>query len=276
MNIRELTKMADNAYYAENYKEAIKLYQQILDQAPKNKNARTHLAKAELNLSLRTATPKIPIEALQLYKRSRSFITAGDLPQAKKLLQDAIAIAQKTDSKFPQAQELLDNLSNALTADEFSKKALEYLQLKLWANAVSNLETAVNLDQTNESNKFLLAHLRNLLIAQNLVSEINSGTKDSKKRSETIIKIREIIDATNELPVLSPLWQDVVRQLGDRERKNKNSYFQVMIAIATMLVIASGIVGGVSAQNYWAPGAYLALSMLGIALIMTLFAYSKR
>ncbi|HAW52121.1 MAG TPA: hypothetical protein DCX54_07320, partial [Flavobacteriales bacterium] len=189
--------------------------------SPKNIKAQKQLAKAELNLSLKTATPKVPIEAVQLYKRSRSFISAGDLSQAKKLLKEAIAIAQQTGNKFPQAQELLDNLPNAFTADGFSQKALEQLNAKQWANAITNLETAVNLDQTNETNKLLLSHLQSLIKAQGLLSQLNAGIKDRKKQTATIAEIHKIINATNELAVLSPLWQEVVRLFGEYNNKGK-------------------------------------------------------
>lgn len=223
MNIQELTKLANDAYYAEKYDEAINLYQQILERSPKNKQARGQLAKAELNLSLRTATLKIPTEALQFYKRSRSFITAGDLPQARKLLKEAIAVAKKNGSKFPQAQELLDNLPNAFTADGFKQKAQEQLTLNLnqWPNALINLETAANLDRTDEANKLLLSHLQSLIKAQSLVSQLNAGIKNREKRIATITEIQKIIDATNELPVLSPLWQEVVRLFGEYDNKEK-------------------------------------------------------
>jgi len=223
MNTQELTKLADDAYYAADYPKAIQLYRQILEQAPKNKNARTQLEKAELNLSLQTTIPEVPVAAIKLYKRSRSFITAGDLTQAKKLLKEAISTAQKAGTIFPLAQELLDNLSNASTADSFSQRAMEQLHLKEWSNAVLNLETATNLDQTNETITILLSHLQSLIKAQNLVSQLNSGIKDYKKRMETITEIQKIIDDTNKLPVLSPLWQDVVRQFGEYDNRENQS-----------------------------------------------------
>ncbi|HAW51102.1 MAG TPA: hypothetical protein DCX54_02060 [Flavobacteriales bacterium] len=222
MKIQDLLKMANDAYYSEKYDEAIKYYQQVLDRSPKNKQAQKQLAKAELKLSLKTAKPKVPNEALQLYKQARSFISANDLPQAKKLLKEAIAFAQQNGKKFPQAQELLDNLPNAFTADGFKQKALEQLKDKQWANAVVNLETAVNLDNTDESNKILLSHLQSLIKAQGLLSQLNAGIKDRKKKLDALTELQKIIDATNELAVLSPLWQEVVRLFGEFDSKDKN------------------------------------------------------
>jgi tetratricopeptide (TPR) repeat protein len=249
MNIKELTKLANDAYYAAEYAKAIQLYRQILEQAPKNNNARIKLAKAERSLSLGTTIPEVPIEAIQLYKRSRSFITAGDLPQAKKLLEKAISIAKKTGAEFLTAQDLLENLSNALAAEEYKKRAFEAIDAKLWLKADAELNSATKLDPTDEIVQTLSSHLGSLLKAQRLISRLEADIETARKRSEIIKEIRQIIDITNETTTLSTLWQDVVRLFGEYNNRNivfrnRNIVFRwVMIAClftSAMLLITFG------------------------------------
>ena len=204
------------------------VYEQIMYATPKQipqkwsykQEGRLIIAKNP-QFELRTITSEVPTTALELYKRSRYFISAGDIQQTKQLLKEAIVIAQNRGSQFPQAQELLDNLSNASVADSFKQKALEQLNAKQWAIAVVNLETAVNLDKTDETNKTLLSHLQSLIKAQGLLSQLNAGIQDRKQQIATIVEIQKIIDATNEPAVLSPLWQEVVRLFGEYDNKGK-------------------------------------------------------
>lgn len=276
MNTKELTKLANDAYYAANYAEAIQLYRQILEQAPKNNNARKYLAKAELNLSLGATVQEVPVEAIQLYKRSRSFITAGDLQQAKKMLEKAILIAKKAGAEFSTAQDLLEHLSDALTAEGFKKRAFDAIDTKLWLRADAELNFAIKLDPTDEIVQTLSSHLGSLLRAQRLISRLEADIETTRKRSEIIKEIHRIIDLTNQTTTLSTLWQEVVRLLGEYENKNRTRFSQGMIGIVTVLVIASGIMGGVSAQNYWSPGAYIALIILATALIISVFTFTKK
>lgn len=275
MKIKELLVLADDAYYAAQYDKAIELYQQVLESAPKNKDAQEQLKKAEFQRSLKATAPNVPNEALQLYRRARSFIIAGDMQSASKLLKEAVSVAKKFGAKFPQAQELLDNLSNVFAANERKGQALEQLELRQWANATENLSKAVELDPTDKTAFYLLEHLRALIKAQGQISQLAAGIKDRGNHSNTISEIQKVIEETNHIVALSVLWQEVVREFGEYN-KNRNSISQNSIGIIIVLVIGSGIVGGISAQYFWSAGVYIASAMLMVAFVIALLAFARK
>ena len=175
-DIKEILEKADDAYYSMRYDEAIKLYKHVLSLSKNNLYVKKQIQKAELNkLSKSNELEDLPPEALQLYKRSRSFIATGDLAGAIKLLKYAIEISTGANIDFPDAQSLLENIENAYKADVFRKQAFEEINENQWVKAEMNLNIALDFDPTNDAIKTLLSHLRSLLIAQNLVYQLNSG-----------------------------------------------------------------------------------------------------
>lgn len=223
MTTRELIKQADEAYYQARYEIAIELYQKALEASPNNKHAQVQLKKADYKLSLKSPLLNIPVEAQELYRRSRSFIRAGDMRQAKKLLKEAILAAEKNKVNFIQAQHLLDNLPDARTAEGYKKKALEQLDIKLWPGALENLKTAVDLDPTDETTQTLLSHLEGLIKAQSNVSRLQAGIKNRNEYRTAVNEIQKITEMTKESSGLSVLWQEVVREFGKLNEPKKQS-----------------------------------------------------
>jgi tetratricopeptide (TPR) repeat protein len=229
--LKKLIENADDAYYAAEYDKAIQLYKQILDLDPDNKHAQDQVRKAERNRLSKSATPEtVPIEALQLYKRSRSFIAAGDLIMARKLLKQAIDVAEGSGVNFTSAQDLLGNIKNALKAEAFKARANNEIDVQQWLRAVDDLNSAFNLDPTDDVTGTLLLHLRSLLKAHRLINSLNVGAVNRRSRSAAIKEIREIINLTNETTVLSKLWQGVVNLFGERD---KNIIFRLSALILT-------------------------------------------
>ena len=211
----EMLQNADDAYYATEYDEAIQLYYEVLVLESSNQHAREQLEKAERYKIPGKSSLNLPREAIQLYKRSRSFISAGDLEQARQFLQQAISIAKDDGIDFQEAKMLLGNLESAQKAEEFKKLAFEALDAQHWAKSLDHLNSASVFDPTDDTVQSLVSHLQSLLKAQNLVKELDAGFLGARKRSKTIKDIRKIIEATNEITALNPLWQEVVRTLGN-------------------------------------------------------------
>jgi tetratricopeptide (TPR) repeat protein len=212
MNTKELKKVienADDAYYATQYDKAIRLYKQVLEFDPKNKHARNQLQKAEFNRPLKSKLEDLPIEALQLYKRSRSFIAIGDLAEARKLLKQAVASAAKVGVDFLDAKDLLTNIQNASRAEGYKKKAYKDLINRQWLKAEENLGIAIVMDPTNHTIQILRADLRSLLKAQVLVQQLNSATNGSKDFLKVDRELKEILESTKETYVLNSLWQEL-------------------------------------------------------------------
>lgn len=215
---------ADTAYYSTEYDKAIQLYMQVLDLDPDNKHAQEQIRKAERSQpSKNIKLEDLPSEALQLYMRSRSFIAAGDLLGAKKLLKKAIDVARRVDVDFSDARGLLGNIQNALAAEEFKKNAFEQLDTQQWAKAADNLNSAINLDPTDDVIRSLVLHLNSLIDAGNLINSLNVEIADAKEHSRIVKEIRDIIKLTNKTTVLSKLWQEVVRLFGEYNNKKKQN-----------------------------------------------------
>lgn len=237
-NIKKLIENADNAYYAAEYDKAIRLYKQILDLEPSNKHARQQLKKSEINRPSKDSRPQdLPKEALQNYKRSRSFITAGDLAEAKRLLKNAIQIAEDAGVDFGDAQNLLKGIQSAVKAVEYKKKALDELEAQQWGKAEADLNEACNLDPTDEVTKTLLEHLKSLIKAHKLISNLNVDDSKPVGRSSKFEDIRKIIDMTSQTTALSKLWQEVVSLLRQYTHNSFYSRVAMMTALATSLIL---------------------------------------
>jgi len=239
-NISDLINAADSAYYLEDYTKAESLYKQVLEIDTNNKHASEKIRKIEINRLAKTTKPmKFPPDAVKLFKRSRSFITAGDLVNAKDLLQQAVLISEKKGVDFPEAKYLLKNIEDALKAEEYKKTAFEALEGKLWLKADANLSKAIELDPINKNLVVLLEHLRNLLKAQRLISLLDAGTEKAQKSKEMILEIRTIIERTNEISTLSALWQEVVRLFGSYNDKGALFPNRKTFLRGLLLIIAS-------------------------------------
>jgi len=241
MKIQELIKAADDAYYATEYDRAILLYEQILELEPVNQHARQQIEKADLYRLQGNLDQKLPREAVQLYKKSRSYIREGNLPQASKLLRQAIAIANKVGLDIPEAHEILADLENILLAEDYKKKAIDALEIQQWAKAENHLINATNLDPTDNTIKILLFNLRGLLRANNLINQLNAGISNSKNRSSIISEIKNIIEITNETSALSTLWQQVVRLFSEYQNE-KNTKINIFRNIAWASILSVIIV----------------------------------
>lgn len=211
IQLQELIKIADNSYYATEYDKAVELYGEALKLDPDNKHAQEQIAKAEFYRSIKTVKPEdLMAEALQLYKRSRSFIAIGDLDGAKILLQQSINVAEKAGVDFTNAKALLENIQNAARADEYKKRAYEELENDQWVRAEANLGLAMDLDPTDHNVQGLLPHLRSLLKARNLVEQLNSGLGTARNLLKMQKEIQIILESTNETPILRNLWMQVL------------------------------------------------------------------
>lgn len=249
ITLQELIENADDAYYAMKYDQAVDIYKEALDLDSGNKHAREQIRKVELNrLSKDTAPINLPPEALQLYRRSRSFIAGDDLAQARKLLRRAVDIAEKSNMDFPNARELLKNIQNALKAEALKKKAFDEFDTQQWGKAESDLNAALDLDPTDDAIKVLLSHLRSLLKAQSLINILNAEGEQARNRSVIIAEVKGIINSTNEATLLSKLWQEVVKLFGEcNKRKNENKNliqavgWSFVVSVILIIVVLSSL-----------------------------------
>jgi tetratricopeptide (TPR) repeat protein len=100
---------ADDSYYAAEYERAISLYRQVLKLDPENERAKNQLAKAEIEKPNESSTD-LPREAIQYYRRARSYIAASDVKTATRMLGAAIESAHAHGMKYLEAEKLLESI----------------------------------------------------------------------------------------------------------------------------------------------------------------------
>ncbi len=164
-SVQDLLADAEDAYYAAEYDQAIQRYRQVLRLDPKNERAKEYLFKsksAQTNNDdyLRTELPR---EAVQYFRRARSFIAARDYAYAIKALSTAVDVAQAKGINYPEAENLLNSVQDAQVADEFRQKATLALENKQWKEALDLYNKALLLDPTNMVIKKELDSLQSLL-----------------------------------------------------------------------------------------------------------------
>jgi hypothetical protein len=163
------------------------------------------------------------------------------LIMARKLLKQAIDVAEGSGVNFTSAQDLLGNIQNALKAEEYKANAHNQIDAGQWARAVDDLNSAFNLDPTDDVTGTLLLHLRNLLKAQNLINGLNAGNVKIGSRSAAIKEIREIINFTNETTEHSKLWQEVVNLFGGYNNKTQPLREIVLVVLCAGVVLLSAL-----------------------------------
>ncbi len=271
LELAELIAAADDAYYAAEYDLAIQRYREVLRRDPGNQRAQEQLGKAELNQVGERPSAALPRAAIQLYKRARSYVAAGDVEQAADFLEEALDMVEKQRLDFPDAKILLDNLENAQVAAEIKKSAEEALEAEQWSHAVRLYERVLKLDATDDVTKGFLKVLKDLLKAEARLKILDQDS-NSGSRSKKLQEIREVLDAAAQHPLLSQttLLEQVAADLAQvsgpppirAEWTARISAFFLGLAL---------LIGGVSVGTGFQEGSYVALALLAVAI--GVFAY---
>lgn len=122
---KELLSNADELYYAGEYAQAIKLYEQLLAQDSNNQRAHEQLTKARL-LLIEGDKKRFSSEAMKFFRRARSLINDGAVESAIVALRESIEIAHKSGVPFREAEELLSSLYGALKELKRPKVFISY------------------------------------------------------------------------------------------------------------------------------------------------------
>jgi tetratricopeptide (TPR) repeat protein len=231
----ELLALADSAYYAEEYGKAIRLYRQVLNQDPSNPRALDQLNKAMRMLPIIRKRKDLPREAIQYFRRARSYIAARDVETAVKMLEAAIETANIAGKDYVEAEELLSHQTNWLVKVDFVRKADSALEEGEWQKALGYLENAQSLDRNDEDVKTKTETVRGLLEAEGTLKIVSIDPGDIRIRKEKfqevnahLDKIQQAINVTyrypqiiqsdkfNELVMRSNLLKDMILILGKR------------------------------------------------------------
>jgi tetratricopeptide (TPR) repeat protein len=197
---KDLLADADNAYYATDYAQAIMLYEQVLSLSPNNQRATEQLKKAQLSLFADSNRERLPAEAVQHFRRARSYIAAKDYNHAITALSIAIEVAKNAGILYPDAEKLLSSL--------------KYLKVKVFISySRSDIETASDIYQLlHEKGYSVWMDKFNLLPGQNWKLEIYNNIKSSdffiaclsnnsvSKRGYVQKELKEAISVLDEMP----------------------------------------------------------------------------
>lgn len=189
----DLMSDADDAYYAAEFEKAVRLYRQVLATDPNNLRARQQLEKAEINRISQNTKASFPREAMQYYRRARSYIAARDTHSAIGMLVAAIEAAQAQGMKFPEAEDLLLNQQYMLTAVEYIGQAEKAIQDNDWDNALDLYERALRIDPDDQRTKGARVQLQELLETESILESLGDGLSGKVERLEKLEKIASAI-----------------------------------------------------------------------------------
>lgn len=201
---QEFLADADDAYYVENYAQAIQLYKQVLSLNPDNKRASDQLIKAQLSLLAGDKKKGVPARASKLYRQARSHLAVRNFDGAIQLVSAAIEITRNAGVSFPEAEDLVSQLNELLNFSRWkvfisysrsdigvASEIYEYLSYKgfnVWMDKfslVSGQEWKLEIHNNIKSSDFFIACL-----SENSVS----------KRGYIQKELKEAISVLDEMP----------------------------------------------------------------------------
>ncbi len=218
-SLSTLLEKADDKYYAAEYDQAIRLYQAVLEKDSSNQIAHEQLKKAELLRGQEKISKKLPREAVQFYRRARSYVNAGDVNSAANLLQAALDAVEKEGLVFAEAQELFDSLQDAIAAADFKKEADDALKEKDWKKAVEKLTYALKLDSTDSVTKKLLEQIESLRSVYEQVNMLERAPGGLLEQREKYFLIRKKLENTNSGIATEELYNDLAERVGSAAYK---------------------------------------------------------
>ena len=230
-SVDDLLADADDAFYAAEYERSIQLYRQVLTRAPENARAKSHLAEAMKETPTASEkNPELPRDAIQYYRRARSYIAARDFSTAMKMLGAALESAQTRGMKYTEAEKLLQSVQDSSLAQEFKQKIYELAMDKgQWKEAFNTCTNALLPDLTDEGIKNEFDAILKLLR-----EELALEKRGSFKVFAPLGKLQRAYKFAKEvLPPKDALLQYVGRQL---------SSFQTIRVTLVVAVLAMGAV----------------------------------
>lgn len=192
---RTIIDDADDAYYAGEFDKAINLYSKVLQHEPDNKRAQMQLEKAELNRIGQQPNRKLSRDAMQNYRRARSFIAARDINSAIGMLNAAIEEAQEQGLRFQEAEELLGSQLGLQIAAQYKDQAIKLVQDGNWDDAIEKYDQILKLDPTDDASQSMREKLNNLTGSEAILVTLSDSLDTDSDRKAKLDNIASSIKA---------------------------------------------------------------------------------
>ena len=151
----------------------------------------------------------LPQEAIQHYRRARSYIAAEDYSLASESLEVALETARDAGMTYPDAQKLFESVRSIIEAGKFREKVKLALKEKEWQKALDLYKKAIDLAPSNPTMQKEFDGLQGLLRSEpQLRKKGLSRVFTNTYRLQTALEsTKDIIDPRN------PLYVSVKQQL---------------------------------------------------------------
>jgi tetratricopeptide (TPR) repeat protein len=201
-DIQDLMSDADDEYYTGDYEKAIELYHRVLAIDPNHVRAKEQIAKAELNRIAGRPDADLPWDAVQHFRRARSYISARDFVNAMKYLDAALEAAKAKGMDFPEAENLLNSMQDLGTADEYKAKADDALKKEQWNTAWDLYSKTALLNPQDQVVKELLEGLDGLMRADALLDSLDAQPNEEKEQKEKLARVDVYLKKAEEIKAL--------------------------------------------------------------------------
>ncbi len=174
----------------------------------------------------------VPYEAVQHYRRARSYIAASDFSFAIKSLKRAIASVRVAGASYQDAEQLLTTVQDLLKANEFKQRVKLVLDKGQWNDALGLYAETIALDPTNMLLKYELGGLQSLLDAESKLRRKNifKVFMSPKQLQTTVEAAEDVVGSDN------PLLNYVKEQLS-YIKTVRTRFFQIGVGSATALFV---------------------------------------
>ena len=151
---------------------------------------------------------KLPFDAIQHYRRARSYIAAKDYEYANYWLELAVEISRKAGVHYSDAEQLLNSVRDILELDEVRKKVTPLLEKGQWKEVLDLYAKAVEVYPSNELLKKEYDGLQGLVRAE---SELHN--KGALRLFTNPFRLKTILDSTKDIiNPNNPLYSFVKQQ----------------------------------------------------------------
>ena len=169
----------------------------------------------------------LPHDALQYFRRARSYIAAEDYAYASYWLELAIETAAKAGENYSDAEQLLDRVRDIMALDEVRQKVNPLLEKGQWKEALDIYAVAIEDHPKNELLKKEFDGLQGLVRAE---SELHN--KGVLRLFTNSFRLKTILDSTKDIiNPNNPLYNFVKQQYNQIRLVQMSGMFILLIVV---------------------------------------------